>query len=121
MEGSLPYFSADTAQPRLHHTPLWELESDFMLHNPHMMRLALADAAEVALSTSEAALLEFHSQMQGQARLRLQQPETFLSNSAAPDTPGAPPDTMAGLGDWWSQPLQRFQDDGLPRLQVRQV
>ena len=92
-----------------------------MLHNPHMMRLALADAAEVALSTSEAALLEFHSQMQGQARLRLQQPETFLSNSAAPDTPGAPPDTMAGLGDWWSQPLQRFQDDGLPRLQVRQV
>lgn len=22
-------------QPRHHHTPLWELDSDFMLHNPH--------------------------------------------------------------------------------------
>jgi hypothetical protein len=82
-------------QPRFHNAPLWELETDFYLHNPHMLSLTFL-ASSTAAATAAAIQWDAHV-----------------------DGLGADPETSPGThGDWWSAPLKVFTQQGLPRLQV---
>lgn len=113
-------------QPRGGGPHLWELETDFYLHNPGMA-LAPSAGGEAPLALSDATPRGgAASSAAGGAELDVSSGLAVVPSSGGPRlgvedltaTPTDPAMDSDVRGDWWSAPLRAFLAEGLPRVRL---